>query len=237
MDRQSASGGAYLETELQEGYKQFIQAWKARENMLPRLARLAEVLEDEKANTARIHGIVRGHEMVAQAKLWAEPLIGSSKIAPVRGAQWRLVMAFGGFELLAKSLLSTSAGGLNERDLKPLIGKLNLLPLNALTPPSIEKASLKEWMNDEDAGDVLDFLKMENGDRKRFDNWLARQQPVATWTDAILLAKVFRSATVHGALSPSKILEWRLGEAVSQLTNAIFQIEEAVFEVLGRNQS
>ena len=50
----------------------------------------------------------------------------------------------------------------------------------------------------------------------------------------VLLAKAFRSATVHGALSPTKVMEWKLNEALSWLTETIFRIDEAVFEKLGR---
>ena len=234
MDGQGPGGASFLRLEQKQGYKQFIAAWKAKEDMLARLARLGVASEEAKATTGRIHGIIRGHEMIAQAKLWAGPSIGAGDTAPLRGAQWRLVMAYGGFELLAKSLTATKRGGLEEKTLSDLIGKLSLPNFDALVPPSIEKSSLKKWMEEEDASDVLDFLKMENGDRKQFDAWLAKQKPVETWTDAVLLAKSLRSATVHGALSPRKIEEWKLCEAVSRLTDALFQLDEAVFEVLGK---
>lgn len=234
MDGQGPGGASFLRLEQKQGYKKFIAAWKAKEEMSPRLNRLGAATKDAKATTGRIHGIIRGHEMVAQAKLWAGPSIGAGDTAPLRGAQWRLVMAYGGFELLAKSLTATKGGGLEEKTLSDLTGKLSLPTFEALVPPSIEKSSLKKWMEEEDASDVLDFLKMENGDRKQFDAWLAKQKPVETWTDAVLLAKSLRSATVHGALSPTKIEEWNIGEAVSRLTDDIFQLDEAVFEVLGK---
>jgi outer membrane protein assembly factor BamB len=234
MDGQGPGGASFLRLEQKQGYKQFIAAWKAKEDMSPRLARLCAASGEAKATTGRIHGIIRGHEMIAQAKLWAGPSIGAGDTAPLRGAQWRLVMAYGGFELLAKSLTATKRGGLEEKSLSDLIGKLSLPNFDALVPPSIDKSSLKKWMEEEDASDVLDFLKMENGDRKQFDAWLAKQKPVETWTDAVLLAKSLRSATVHGALSPTKMEEWKLGEAVSRLTDEIFRLDEAVFEVLGK---
>jgi outer membrane protein assembly factor BamB len=234
MDGQGPGGASFLRLEQKQGYKQFIAAWKAKEDMSPRLACLGAATEDAKATAGRIHCIIRGHEMVAQAKLWAGPSIGAGDTAPLRGAQWRLVMAYGGFELLAKSLTTTKAGGLDDKAVDPLISKLSLPAFEPLAPPPIEKSTLKEWMDEEDASDVLDFLKMENGDRKRFDVWLAKKKPVETWTDAVLLAKSIRSATVHGALSPTKIDEWKIGEAVSRLTDEIFRLDEAVFEVLGK---
>ena len=236
MRRQSPGNAAFLlRPEQKQGYKQFIAAWKAKEDMSPRLARLgATATQETKGTTGRIHGVIRGHEMIAQAKLWADPSIGSGDTAPLRGTQWRLVMAYGGFELLVKSLTAMKGGGLEEKTLSDLIGKLSLPNFDTLVPPSIDKSSLEEWMEEEDASYVLDFLKMENGDRKRFDAWLAKQKPVETWTDAVLLAKALRSATVHGALSPTKIDEWKIGDAVSRLTDEIFGLDEAVFEVLGK---
>jgi outer membrane protein assembly factor BamB len=234
MHRQGEGCAAFLPTVEKNGYKQFIRAWKANENLSPRLARLGLTEESNRTDNARAHGIIRGHEMIAQAKLWAEPSIGPGKTAPARGRQWRLVMSYGGLELLIKSLGGTKGNGLDGKILENLLGKISLPTFEPLEPPAIEKSSLKEWIEEEDASDVLDFLRMENGDRSRFDAWLTKQQAVATWGDGVLLAKALRSATVHGALSPTKIMEWKLGETLSILTEHIFRIDEAFFEVLGK---
>jgi hypothetical protein len=236
IDRQGPGGAAFLRIQEKPGYKQFIKAWKDGEDGedLPhRLAKFAATPDSDKARVARIHRIIRGHELIAQARSWVEPSIGSGKTATARGAQWRLVMAYGGFELLAKSLAGAKDRGLDEKAVDSLIGKLALPMFEPLAPPPIDKSSLKDWMDEEDASDVLDFLKMDKGDRNLFDAWLAKQKALTTWTDAVLLAKAFRNATAHGALSPSKIEEWKLGEAVSRLTEEILRIDEAVFEVLG----
>lgn len=234
MDRQGPGGAAFLRIQEKPGYKQFIKAWKDGEDLSHRLAKFAPAPDSDKARVARIHGIIRGHELIAQARSWVEPSIGSGKTATARGAQWRLVMAYGGFELLAKSLAGGKEGGLDDQILRALIDKLELPIFEHLAPPPIEKSSLKEWMDEEDASDLLDFLKMDKGDRSRFDAWLAKQKPTTSWTDAVLVAKAFRNATAHGALSPSKIEEWKLGDVVSRLTEEILRIDEAIFEVLGQ---
>jgi hypothetical protein len=123
---------------------------------------------------------------------------------------------------------------LDEKILSDLFGKLALPPFEALKAPSPEKSSLKEWIEEEDASDVLDFLRMGNGDRARFDTWLTKQQPVESWVEGVLLAKALRSATVHGALSPTKVMEWKLNETFTRLTEDILRIDEAFFESLGR---
>jgi len=43
-----------------------------------------------------------------------------------------------------------------------------------------------------------------------------------------------RTSPLAGALSPTKIMEWKLGETLSILTEHIFRIDEAFFEVLGK---
>jgi len=234
MSRQGEGGTAFLPSSEKSGYKQFVETWKAKQDLSPHLARLGVPSGEEGTKIARIHGIIRGHEMVAQAKLWAEPAIGPGKTAPARGRQWRLVMAYGGLELLVKSLGEVKGNGLDEKTLTGLFSRLILPPFEALEPPAADKSSLKEWIEEEDASDVLDFLKMGNGDRNRFDAWLTKRQPVKTWVDGVLLAKAFRSATVHGALSPTKVMEWKLNEALSRLTEDFFRIDEAIFERLGK---
>lgn len=234
MSREGEGCTAFLPSFDKSGYKQFVEAWKAKEDLSPRLTRLGAPSGDEGDKIARIHGIIRGHEMVSQAKLWAEPTIGPGKTAPARGRQWRLVMAYGGLELLVKSLSATKGNGLDEKILSDLFGKLALPPFEALKAPSPEKSSLKEWIEEEDASDVLDFLRMGNGDRARFDTWLTKQQPVESWVEGVLLAKALRSATVHGALSPTKVMEWKLNETFTRLTEDILRIDEAFFESLGR---
>ena len=236
MDRQGPGGAAFLRIQEKPGYKQFIKAWKDGEDLSHRLAKFAATPDSDKARVARIHGIIRGHELIAQARSWVEPSIGSGKTATARGAQWRLVMAYGGFELLAKSLAGGKDGGIDEQSLSALIGRLSLPGFEPLAPPPIEKSTLKEWMDEEDASEVLDFLKMDKGDRNRFDAWLAKQKALTTWTDALLLAKALRNATAHGALSPSKLEEWTLGEVVLRLTEEILRIDEAIFEVLGHSE-
>ena len=233
MERQGASGASFLPTETRPGYKDFIKAWKSGADLAPRFAKLGGNFDSD-ASQASIQAIIRGHELIAQAREWFDPAIGKGKSAGTRGAQWRLVMAYGGFELLAKSLAGAKDRGLDEKAVDSLIGKLALPMFEPLAPPPIDKSSLKVWMDEEDASDVLDFLKMDKGDRNRFDAWLGKQKPITEWTDALLLAKAFRNATAHGALSPTKVEEWKLGEAIARLTEGIFRIDEAVFEVLGQ---
>jgi len=234
MKRQGEGCAAFLPTVEKSGYKQFIEAFKASENLSPRLARLGLAAGESSTDKARAYGIIRGHELVAQAKLWTEPTIGPGKTAPARGRQWRLVMAYGGLELLVKSLSGVKGSGLDGKFLSDLFSRIVLPPFEALEAPAVDKSSLKEWVEEENGSEVLDFLRMENGDRNRFDAWLIKQQPVITWVDGILLTKSLRSATVHGALSPTKIMEWKLGDTLSRLTENIFRIDEAFFEVIGR---
>ena len=172
--------------------------------------------------------------MLKNAREWAEPTIRMGDTAKYRGLQWRLVMAYGGMELILRSLLPKSAsGGLGRREIEPLLERLRLPACPRLESPSLDRASLNEWLIEQDEDAVLDFLQMEKGDRACFNLWLFERKPVGTWPEAVLLAKALRNATAHGALSPSKVESWGLAPAITVLADALFQIDSAVFAVLG----
>ena len=88
MSQQGEGRAAFLPTVDKSGYNQFIEAFKSNENLSPRLARLGLAVVESNTDKARAYGIVRGHELIAQAKLWTEPTIGPGKTAPARGCQW-----------------------------------------------------------------------------------------------------------------------------------------------------
>jgi hypothetical protein len=142
-------------------------------------------------------------------------------------------MAYSGIELLVKSLAATGKGGLGPAEVDVLISKLSLPAFDALPSPSLERQSIKDWIEELDHDAVLDFLKTDKGDRSQIQSWLFDQKPCSSWTDALLLAKALRNCTAHGALSPNKVEQWGLGEAFKQLPNALFKIDAAIFEVLG----
>ena len=223
----------YLQTGKKAGFREFIADWRERRSVAPRLARLNPQFTDESQIGSHVHGIIRGRELLKNAREWSEPEIGQGPSAKYRGLQWKLVMAYSGTELLIKSLATMGKGGLGPAEVEALILKLPLPAFDAIPSPSLERQSFKDWLEELDQDAVLDFLKTDKGDRSQIQSWLLDQKPCTTWTDALLLAKALRNCTAHGALSPNKVEQWGLSEAFKQLPQALFKIDAAIFEVLG----
>jgi hypothetical protein len=221
----------------EDGFSSFIEAWKSGKPMGSRLARINTLLVQEKNHTPHVHGLLRGHQLLKQSREWIDPSVGKGPSAKWRGAQWRLVLAYSGLELMIKSILGSSKGGIQEKDLQKLLNQIKLPEIEPLKPPSVDRASLNRWMMNLEEDAVLDFLKMDHGDRKRFDNWLLKQISIKTWAEYILLAKALRNSTAHGALSPTKIGEWGLIRAFKVIPEALFKIDIAVFQTLGKERS
>ena len=222
----------YLPTAKKAGFKEFISDWREGKPVAPRLARLNPEFNDDSQIGSHVHGIIRGRELLKNAREWAEPEIGQGPSAKYRGLQWKLVMAYSGIELLVKSLAAMGKGGLGPKEVADLITKLPLPAFEPIPSPSLEKSSIKAWIEELDQDAVLDFLKTDKGDRSQMQSWLLDQKPCTTWTDALLLAKALTNCTAHGALSPKKVEQWGLAEAYKQLPQALFKIDAAIFEVL-----
>jgi hypothetical protein len=223
----------YLATTRKAGFKEFIAEWREGKSVASRLARLNPEFMDEGLIGSHVHGIIRGRELLKNAREWAEPEIGQGPSATYRGLQWKLVMAYSGMELLVKSLTAKGKGGLGPVEVEALVSKLPLPAMEPIPSPSLDRKPIKDWLEQLDQDAALDFLKTDKGDRSQIQSWLFDQKPCATWTDALLLAKALRNCTAHGALSPKKVDNWGLSDAFKQLPLALFKIDAAIFEVLG----
>jgi outer membrane protein assembly factor BamB len=230
----NSANSNYLPTAQKGGFKEFITEWREGKPVAPRLSRLNPEFKDESQIGSHVHGIIRGRELLKNAREWAEPEIGQGPSATYRGLQWKLVMAYSGIELLVKSLTAKGKGGLGSAEVEALVSKLPLTAMEPIPSPSLDRKPIKAWLEELDQDAALDFLKTDKGDRSQIQSWLFDQKPCATWTDALLLAKALRNCTAHGALSPNKVQEWGLAEAFKQLPQAVFKIDAAIFEVLGR---
>jgi hypothetical protein len=217
------------------GYSRFIAIWKARQPIADRIARFIPAFSSEGEAAGHAHGLIRGHELLRNAKAWTRPEIGTGLSAVYRGHQWRLVMAYNGMELLIKSLLQKAGTrGLEEEDLTRVLGRIALPEFKPLQPPSLARKHLAKWLAELEQDAVLNFLKTERGDKTRLRAWLIDQQPIVGWHEAVLLTKALRNCTAHGSLSPNKVEQWGLKPAFVELPQALFKIDEAIFEVLGK---
>lgn len=132
-----------------------------------------------------IQGLSRGFYLTKSAVEWHEPAIGHSvdenpnNTHRARGVQWRLVMAYGGFETTTKTLLKMGRGGLSPGALRDFTNKCSLPAYNPLPSPKIARVNLDKWLKKPPAtptGEtaLIDFLSLERGDAKIVEAWMVQ---------------------------------------------------------------
>lgn len=149
-----------------------------------------------------IHGIGRGHQLLRNAEKWIKPEagFGADDTRAARGQQWRVVMAYGGFEIFAKSIQGNFAvqGGANVSDFMQVLGDFSTQAISIPSSGSIPKGKTPE--------DMLDFLRTHVGDRAILEKWFSSagmDQARVEWprSEVISLARIIRNLTAHGILS------------------------------------
>lgn len=151
-----------------------------------------------------IHGVGRGYGLLRNATKWTVPEVGpgAPKTRSARGQQWRLVVAYAGFEIFSKSMLGNFAaqGG---RGVIPFLDCLGSFSTEGIAIAAGRKAprAIKN-------GDLLDFLRTHKRDQPILEKWLdtaTMKQETVEWplVEAISLARVIRNVTAHGVLSAS----------------------------------
>src|SRR5262249_23132983 len=73
----------------------------------------------------------------------------------------------------------------------------------------------------------LEFLGLDGEDAQSIYRWLADRQPVVSWASGLGLAKALRNATASGALSASKVKEWKLQAAFGTLVEDLGTVTAA----------
>lgn len=183
-----------------------------------------------------IQALAKGFYLIKSGLEWQEPAVGHhSTDAPndthkARGIQWRLVMTWGGFETIIKTLLlKKSNGGLKTEKIQYFMIKCDLLNnYSPLNPPNSTRANLERWLNKDSSPEgksaLADFLSLGNGDQEIIENWIVQSQPISNWVEAVRLAKALRNATAHGALSATKVKEWGLQKPLLILSDNLGEI-------------
>ena len=175
-----------------------------------------------------IKALSRGFHLTKAAVEWDNPVAGNtlanSSTANARGIQWQLVMAYGGFESVTKTLMYLTGeknSYLSIDRVQDFTSKCNNLPdYIPLQPPNTNRKNLDKWLTKsppETGDELLDFLSLKNGDRNKIKDWLVNSNQIEDWANATMLAKALRNATAHGALSPTKIEKWGLKPAMKIL--------------------
>lgn len=182
--------------------------------------------------------IYRAVPLLQSALGWEEPTVGGttekrSTTDRRRGEQWRLVLAFSGFETMAKALLSQKGrGGIGADAFCKLLTDCTLPVYVPLAVPEHKESLLDEWFCSDAQEELLDFLGLDYGDANITASWLVQRKPMATWVQGLCLAKALRNATVHGALSASKVDQWKLACSIRRLVDDIALVAGAVLDRL-----
>lgn len=168
-----------------------------------------------------IKAVIRGVALLKSANGWKNPAIGKNSsrtpIDKLRGLQWRFVIAYSGFEIASKSLMSCQGRNINPKITEDFIQKCSLPEYGFLVSPQGE-LGLEKWLNKEE-GELAKFLGVTSGDRKIIENWIVKSQPIDSWEQSAKLAKAIRNASAHGYLSATKVKELGLKPGLRKLTD------------------
>lgn len=148
----------------------------------------------------------------------------------VRLIQWRLVMAYAGFEIFAKACLGDpKKDGIHKHDIDRLASGIHGHALRIEQPRLTPKVI--RWITREGNGEPIDvvgdFLGMGKANRDHLHLWL-KGTPITGHADACNLARILRHATAHGMLSPDKCQDLGLVEALTVLPKAINVVRREV---------
>lgn len=188
-----------------------------------------------------IQSLSKGYYLIKSGLEWHEPSVGHNSIDKLtdthkaRGLQWRLVMVYGGFETIIKTLLKPGARSLKPEQIQLFTDKCILPNYNLLTSPDLTRVNLEKWLEKPSSGKssaLANFLTLENGDCKIIEDWIVQSNSISTWVDAARLAKALRNATAHGALSATKVNQWGLQKPLLTLSDNLGEIVVAGMQKL-----
>jgi hypothetical protein len=188
-----------------------------------------------------IQALSRGFYLTQSAMQWQEPAAGCNATDKpnatdkARGAQWRLVMAYGGFETTIKTLLKPPVKHLTPDLIKVFTDKCDLPAYRLLTPPDQKQENLEKWLkrpSRQGKSALADFLSLDGGDQKIIESWIVKSTPISSWVEAARLAKAVRNATAHGALSATKVRQWGLENTLLTLSDNLGEIVVAGLQKL-----
>jgi hypothetical protein len=212
--------------------------WSGVEPVCARLVRFSPAHRPTPEHVGAVtDALYRGVPLLQAALGWQDVRVGGSTAHStptdnVRGEQWRLVMAYGGFETVARALLAQpQRAPLGLTQLVSLLARCGLPAHAPLEVPAHSEAIRDRWFQAE-PDVLLEFLGLDGEDALAVSRWLADRQPAVSWSAALGLAKALRTATVSGALSASKVKEWKLLPALLALVDDLVRVTASAFQRL-----
>lgn len=194
---------------------------------------------------AVLSALARGKPLVEAAVRWAEPAAGQRSAASAtdtdraRGEQWRLVMACGGLETVVKALMGVQRGmRLDPATVDRFVDRCQPGPYEELPSPGVRESHIEEVFQaplTDTSHPLLVFLDLRWASTRSIHRWLVEDKAVRTWKGALRLGRALRDATAHGALTASRVKQWRLRPALGTLTENAGQLVAAALEELVRD--
>lgn len=178
-----------------------------------------------------LSAMARGEALIKGAAGLSVPRNRSAKRARyLRLLQWRMVMAYAGFEVFSKACLGKKEkGGLHPEDIDHLASFCRQA-VPVLNPPRLTPETAK-WIAGGAKGQPIDvvgeFLDMTPGNSAVLQSWIGGTA-ITTPAGACHIAKILRHATAHGVLSPSKCHGLGLTEAIRATPKIIDYVRRAL---------
>lgn len=145
----------------------------------------------------------------------------------MRGLLWRYLMAYTGWELMAKSVLwdGKNMGGLNPEPFTALLeGAPPLKPPFARLDEAPE--ALRNWMAIDEQTEVhLPAFLGLSGNHQKFTHWLVGECPELS-TLGVLAS--MRHVVAHGTLSPTKGVQWGLENLYATAPAVLWHLADAL---------
>jgi hypothetical protein len=159
-----------------------------------------------------------------------------------RMAQWRLVMAFSGFETLSKGLILPRGREWKNPRFGEYIRRMDIAMSNGkattlqpLSAPALDNQTRKRFFEDihlQPGGAFARLLNLNEHDIQLMGNWISGKTHLESWDERLRLAKASRNCTVHGALSATKTADFGFVPAFKEMTTNIATFAESVFKHL-----
>lgn len=189
-----------------------------------------------------IQSLSKGYYLIKSGLEWHEPVVGHNSIDKLndthkaRGLQWQLVMVWGGFETITKTLLpKPNKNNCFEQIMKDFTDKCALPKYDSLIAPRSTLVKLEKWLekpSESENSALANFLSLRKTDLEIIEKWIVQSNSISTWVDAVKLAKALRNATAHGALSASKVKQWGLQKPLLTLSENLGEIVVAGMQKL-----
>lgn len=179
----------------------------------------------------------RGATLLKHAMEWGDPSVGGGgKLDSIRGMQWRLVMAYSGYEQIENAIFGEKCHSKTSR--KNALARIQLKHRLPGPVPS-QRALDRIEQSDPAAGNLFDFLDIKKNKRDRFRDWLlggTDDEPCAT-ERAVFISAQLRHLVAHGALSADRTKKLGLETAFEAAPLILHEIAGDLLKILIQHQN